>query len=61
MFGGVTITAGAQTQEIVSTTNGLARIRIERRGNQFTMYEGKPGEPLTARPPTFSATTPAAR
>jgi hypothetical protein len=45
-------TAGAQTQEIVSTTKGLARIRIERRGNQFTMYAGKPGEPLTASAPT---------
>jgi hypothetical protein len=44
-------TAGAQTLEIVSTTKGLARIRIERRGNQFTMYAGKPGEPLTASAP----------
>ncbi len=45
------LTAGAQTQEIVSTTKGLARIRIERRGNQFTMYAGKPGEQLTASAP----------
>jgi TolB protein len=44
-------TAGAQTQEIVSTTKGLARIRIERRGDQFTMYAGKPGEQLTASAP----------
>ncbi len=36
--------AGAQTQEIRSTVNGPTRIRIERRGNRFTIFAGKPGE-----------------
>ena len=44
-------TAGAQTLEIQSTEKGPVRIRIERRGNQFTMYAGKPGGQLTASAP----------
>jgi TolB protein len=35
--------AGAATQEIQSTTKGPVRIRIERRGNRFTMFAGNPG------------------
>jgi TolB protein len=44
--------AGVPTQEIRSTVTGPVRIRIERRGNQFTIYAGKPGEQLTASGPT---------
>jgi TolB protein len=40
--------AGAQTQEIRSTLTAPTRIRIERRGNSFTAFAGKPGEELTA-------------
>lgn len=43
--------AGAQTQEIRSTITGPTRIRIERRGNQFTVFAGKPGAELTAAAP----------
>jgi Tol biopolymer transport system component len=44
-------TAGAQTQEIASTVKGPVRIRLQRRGNEFVMYAGKPGEQLTASAP----------
>ena len=43
--------AGEQTQEIRSAVTGPVRLRLERRGNQFTMSVGKPGEPLAASPP----------
>jgi Tol biopolymer transport system component len=43
--------AGAQTQEIRSTLTAPTRIRIERRGNSFTAFAGKPGEELTATAP----------
>src|ERR1700759_470471 len=39
-------TAGAVTQEVRSTVMGPTRIRLERRGNEFTIYAGKPGEEL---------------
>jgi Tol biopolymer transport system component len=42
---------GAQTQEIRSTVTGPTRIRIERRGNRFTIFAGKPGEQLAASGP----------
>ena len=42
---------GAETQEIRSTVNAPLRIRIERRGNSFTAFAGKPGEELTATAP----------
>jgi hypothetical protein len=45
------LTAGALTQEIRSTVNAPSRIRIERRGNRFTIFVGKPGEELTASGP----------
>jgi TolB protein len=43
--------AGAITQEIRSALNAPLRIQIERRGDQFKMYAGKPGEELTASGP----------
>ena len=43
--------AGAITQELRSTLNAPVRIRIERRGNQFTISAGKPGEELTSTGP----------
>ena len=50
---------GAQTQEIQSTITEPVRIRIERRGNRFTIYAGKPGEELTASgPQTVELTDP---
>ena len=39
-------TTGAITQEIRSPATAPLRIRIERRGEQFTMYAGKAGEEL---------------
>jgi regulation of enolase protein 1 (concanavalin A-like superfamily) len=39
-------TTGAITQEIRSPVIAPLRIRIERRGEQFTIYAGKPGEEL---------------
>jgi TolB protein len=41
-------TTGAITQEIRSPVTAPTRIRIERRGEQFTIYAGKPGEELKA-------------
>jgi TolB protein len=41
-------TAAAATEEIKSTVSAPQRIRMERRGNRFTAYAGKPGEQLTA-------------
>ncbi len=43
--------AGGKTEELRSTLNGPTRIRIERRGNQFTIYAGKPGEELLSTGP----------
>jgi TolB protein len=48
-------TAGADTDEVRSEVNGPVRIRIERRGNQFTIRVGKPGERLTASGPVTVA------
>lgn len=50
-------TAGAQTEEAQSPVNGPIRIRIERRGNQFTIFVGKPGEELTSTGPRTVALT----
>ncbi len=47
--------AGADTDEVRSTVTGPVRIRIERRGNQFTIRVGKPGERLTASAPVTVA------
>ncbi len=38
--------ASGTTEELRSTLNAPTRIRIERRGNQFTIFAGKPGEEL---------------
>ena len=43
--------AGAATEEIRSTVNGPVRLRLERRGNQFVMSAGKPGEELVSTAP----------
>jgi len=43
--------AGAATQEIRSTITGPVRIRIQRSGNSFTIFAGKPGEALTPAGP----------
>lgn len=45
--------ASAATQEIRSTVNAPTQIRIERRGNQFTIFAAKSGE---ARTPAGPAT-----
>jgi TolB protein len=47
--------ARADTDEVRSTVTGPVRIRIERRGNQFTIRVGKPGERLTAAGPVTVA------
>lgn len=44
-------TASAKTLSIRSPENAPTQIRLERRGNQFTMYVGKPGEKLVATGP----------
>lgn len=44
-------TADAATQEIRSELKAPLRIRIERRGDTFTMYAGAPGEELKASGP----------
>lgn len=41
-------TAGAETEEVKAEVNAPRRIRIERRGNVFTMYAGNAGEDLKA-------------
>jgi hypothetical protein len=43
--------AGADTSEVRSSVNAPVRIRLERRGAQFLMSAGKPGEPLVASVP----------
>jgi sugar lactone lactonase YvrE/regulation of enolase protein 1 (concanavalin A-like superfamily) len=48
-------TAGVDTEEVQSTVRAPVRIRIERRGNQFTMRVGKPGEELTPSGPVTVA------
>src|ERR1017187_8186694 len=47
--------AAAVTQETRSTVTGPVRIRIERRGNEFTIYAGKPDEELTRTGPATVA------
>jgi len=41
-------TAGAETEEVKAEVSAPRRIRIERRGNAFTMFAGNPGEDLKA-------------
>jgi len=40
------LTTHAITEEVRSPVNGPVRIRLERHGDQFTMYAGNPGEDL---------------
>src|SRR5450759_2140208 len=42
-------------QEAKSDLSALVRIRIERRGNSFTMIAGKPGGPMTTTGPVTTA------
>lgn len=52
-------TAGVPTQEMQSTVKGPQHIRLERRGNQFTIFAGKPGENGTpAGPATINLQDP---
>ena len=41
-------TPGAETLEVRSELKGPKRLRLERRGNEFTMWVGEPGGTLTA-------------
>src|SRR5436309_3030142 len=51
--------AGAATLEVKSTVTAPTRIRIERRGNSFTIAAGKPGgELVSAGPQTVTLTDP---
>ncbi len=43
--------AGSETKEIQSTLKGPVRIRLVRRGNNFTLFAGKPGGELTPSGP----------
>ena len=43
--------AGEQTKQVESPLKGAMRLRIERRGDQFTMYAGDPQGKLTASGP----------
>jgi len=45
----------AETQEMRSPVDGPVRIRLERRGNDFTIYAGKPGGELTRTGPVTVA------
>ena len=49
------LTPHATTEEVRSPVNGPVRIRIERRGDQFTMYAGSPGEELKSSGPVTVA------
>lgn len=52
-------TAGAATQEVRSTVTAPVRIRIERRGNRFTIAAGNPGaELINAGPVTVTLSDP---
>ncbi|MCX6629544.1 MAG: hypothetical protein NTW28_18150, partial [Candidatus Solibacter sp.] len=54
-------TAGAATKEVkqaaMSDLTAPVRLRIERRGDNFTMSAGKAGEPLTSTGPAATALT----
>ncbi|WP_321476940.1 hypothetical protein [uncultured Paludibaculum sp.] len=50
-------TTGAATQEARSTVNAPVRIRIERRGNRFTIAAGNPNAELTRSDPVTVALT----
>ena len=48
-------TAAAMTQEVRSELKARVRIRIERRGDQFTLFAGNPGEELKPSGPATVA------
>jgi regulation of enolase protein 1 (concanavalin A-like superfamily) len=43
--------AGGKTDDTLSPVHGSTRLRIERKGNQFTVFAGEPGQALTPAPP----------
>jgi TolB protein len=43
--------SGGNTEDTTSTEHGSTRLRIERKGNQYTVSAGAAGEKLTALPP----------
>jgi TolB protein len=43
--------AGGKTDDTLSTEHGSTRLRIERKGNQFTAFAGEPGGALVPGPP----------
>lgn len=44
-------TPGGKTEDSTAPQHGPARLRIERRGNQFTLYIGSPNSKTPATPP----------
>jgi TolB protein len=42
---------GGKTDDTLSTQHGSTRLRIERKGNQFTVFAGEPGQALVPAPP----------
>ena len=42
---------GGKTDDTLSTQHGSTRLRIERKGNQFTIFAGEPGQALIPAPP----------
>jgi len=43
--------AGGETDDTLSTQHGSTRLRIERKGNQFTDFAGEPGQALVPGSP----------
>jgi regulation of enolase protein 1 (concanavalin A-like superfamily) len=42
---------GGKTDDTLSTQHGSTRLRIERKGNLFTVFSGEPGQALIPAPP----------
>jgi TolB protein len=42
---------GGKTDDTLSSEHGSTRLRIERKGNQFTVFAGEPGQALVPAPP----------
>jgi TolB protein len=42
---------GGKTDDTLSTQHGSTRLRIERKGSQFTIFAGEPGQALIPAPP----------
>lgn len=43
--------AGGKTEDATLPEHGSTRLRIERKGNQYTVFAGEPGQTLAAAPP----------